>query len=479
MPLVLLLTLLAHGGGLGGDFLLWDDNTHVTQNPVIRALTWDNLRTMFTEPIAKLYVPLTWLSLAVDYQLWGRNPFGYHLTNLLLHSTTTALVFFFVRRITRQSAVALFTAALFGVHPLRVESVAWVTERKDVLFAVFYLASLLAYGPRRRRWWWSFGLFIAAALAKSAAVTLPVMLLILDALVYQRRAWMEKIPFFAVSLLVGVMTLVAQMSGDGETVATTTVIPLWARAGLVGYCALFYVGKFFWPAHLSAIYPTFDEFGWTPWTAAGWLVGLVAVTGLAWSWRKRAPMVWWGWVFYLVALAPTIGLLPVGIHVVADRYAYLALLGIMLAVGAVVAPMVRTWLWLGLVAVLVVLSAERTTVWATTETLFQSVLAENPHSLPAHINLAVWYSGQGRHEEAIAHGQQVVALAPNNARSYRVLGRALAAAGRQQEAIAVLSVPLQHGVDDPVVWSVLADCYEAIGDHTSAAQARSRASRVP
>jgi hypothetical protein len=366
----------------------------------------------------------------VDYRVWGRDPFGYHLTNLVLHLTATALVFFFVRRLTN-GPVALLTAALFGVHPLRVESVAWVTERKDVLFACFYLASLLAYDRWARQgqnWWGCFGLFVAAALAKATAVTLPVMLLVLDALVYRRRAWAEKVPFFAVSLLIGAVTLAAQAGGPGETVAGLDAIPLWARAGLVGYCALFYVGKFFWPAHLSAVYPTFDELGWTPWIAAGWLLLVVAVTvGLA-AQRRRWPVVWLGWVFYLVALAPTIGLVPVGIHVVADRYAYLALLGIMVAVSAVVVPLARMSLLVGLVGVLGVLTMQRTAVWRDTGTLFESVLAENPDSLPAHINLSVWYRQRGRHEEAIAHAQAVVRLAPRNPRSHRLLERALAAA---------------------------------------------------
>lgn len=474
-----MLTLLAHLNGLNGQFLLWDDDSHVTRNPVIRALTCDNLRAMFTEPLARLYVPVTWLSLAVDYRVWGRDPFGYHLTNLALHLAGTMLVFFFVRRLTNQPAVALLTAALFGVHPLRVESVAWVTERKDVLFACLYLASLLAYcrwvTGRRQGYWWCFGFFVAAVLSKATAVTLPVMLLVFDALVYRRRAWVEKVPFLAVSLIVGLATVVAQVSGAGETLASVETIPVWARAGLVGYCALFYVGKFFWPAHLSAIYPTFDEFGWTPWHATGWLLLFLAVTaGLA-TQRRRWPVVWLGWLFYLVALLPTIGLAPVGIHVVADRYAYLALLGIMLAVSALVAPLVRVSLWVVLVGVLAVLTTQRTAVWGNTGTLFESVLVENPESLPAHINLSVWYRRLGWYDEAIVHGRIVVALAPWNPRSYRVLGRALAAAGRYREAIAVLSVPGRHHVNDPGVWAILGECYTAMGDRGNAALAHHRA----
>src|SRR5580704_17204432 len=148
--LVVLLTIAAHARGLQGQFLEWDDYGHITQNPVIRSLSPANLWMMFTQPAAKLYVPLTWLSFAIDYQLWGHNPFGYHLTNLLLHVANTVLVlllaFELLRdRVTHARPAAILTAAIFGVHPLRVESVAWATERKDLLFAFFYLLAILAY----------------------------------------------------------------------------------------------------------------------------------------------------------------------------------------------------------------------------------------------------------------------------------------------------------------------------------------------
>jgi len=161
---------------------------------------------MFAHPIAKLYCPLTWLSFAIDYQIWGRAPFGYHLTNLLLHLANTLLVLVFVREILRDRyqyavAAALLTAAIFGVHPLRVESVAWATERKDVLFAFFYLCALLAYwrwlgNHKRRTYWICFGLFIASALSKSTAVTFPLVLLVIDHWLARRKAWGEKAPVF-------------------------------------------------------------------------------------------------------------------------------------------------------------------------------------------------------------------------------------------------------------------------------------------
>src|SRR6266481_177511 len=211
--LVLALTFAAHVRGLQGQFVEWDDTTHITRNVAIRALTPENLGLMFAHPIAKLYCPLTWLSFAIDYQIWGRAPFGYHLTNLLLHLANTLLVLVFVREILRDrykyaTAAALLTAAIFGVHPLRVESVAWVTERKDLLFAFFYLLALLAYlrwvvRGNRRDYWACLLLFIGSALSKSTAVTLPLVLVLLDVFWKRRVAVWEKIPFFAISLIIG------------------------------------------------------------------------------------------------------------------------------------------------------------------------------------------------------------------------------------------------------------------------------------
>ncbi len=297
--LVLALTFAAHFRALQGQFVDWDDTIHITRNVAIRAITPHNLCLMFARPIAKLYCPLTWLSFAVDYQIWGQNPFGYHLTNLFLHLLNTLLVLLLVREVLRDrfrhaTVVALLTAAIFGVHPLRVESVAWATERKDVLFTFFYLAALLAYcrwlvGHKWRVYGACFGLFVASALSKSTAISFPIVLIIIDHFLAKRKAWEEKIPFFAVSLLITAITFLAQAGGPVETVATPEIVPLWQRMGLVGYCSLFYVKKFFWPFHLSAVYVNFDQMGWTILTSFGYLAAFSVVTGLIIAARRRWP----------------------------------------------------------------------------------------------------------------------------------------------------------------------------------------------
>ena len=491
---VALLTIAAHWNGVHGQFVDWDDTTHITQNPIIRALTLENIRMMFTGPAAKLYVPLTWLSFAVDYQLWGHEPFGYHLTNLVLHLANTLLVLALVYNILRDRSpfaflVAVLTAAVFGVHPLRVESVAWATERKDVLFVFFFLLSVGAYirwvnGQKWPAYAACLALFVTSALSKSAAVTLPVVLLLMDGFLFRRRALLEKIPFFAVSAIIGFVTLAAQTAGEGQTVANTAAIPLWGRLGLVGYCCLFYLKKFLWPFHLSAVYPTFDEFGWTCWTAIGYILGFILLTGVIVVLRRRAPVLLPSWLFYLITLLPTIGLVPVGIHVVADRYSYLPLIGLALPLsfGLVVATdrLTKRQPFAGgvlgccvavFVISLAVLSAHRTRVWENTETLFQNAIQEDPNCLPAYINLTKWYTSHRQFKEAIECGQHAVTIAPEGLPGRKNLAHALIQAGRPRDAIEVLRILAEHNVRDLDLWWTLGECFVAEHDWKNASVA--------
>jgi tetratricopeptide (TPR) repeat protein len=498
---VTLLTLAAHGCGLFGHFVEWDDTTHVTQNPVIRALTLTHIWSMFTAPIAKLYIPLTWLSFAVDYQFWGHDPFGYHLTNLVLHLANTLLVLALVYAILRERSplaapVAVLTAAIFGVHPLRVESVAWATERKDVLFAFFFLLAAGAYlrwvrQGKRAAYGACLTLFIASALSKSTAVTFPLVLLLLDGSLFRRRALAEKIPFFAVSLVIGWVTILAQAGGEGQTLVNTEAIPVWGRLGLVGYCSLFYVKQFFWPFHLSAVYPGFDELGWTPLTAAGWLCGFAVVTGAVLALRRRAPVLWPSWVYYLLTLLPTIGLVPVGIHVVADRFSYLPLLGLALPLSFGLVTAVRRLRQhqalagglaaasvAALVVCLAVLSAQRTAIWENTESLFQDAIRNDPNCLPAYVNLTLWYTRHKQFDKAIACGQRAVEIAPDGLPGRRNLAHALFRAGRPRDAIEVLRVPAEHHVEDLDLWRTLGECFIAGQDWKNAQAACENALRL-
>jgi protein O-mannosyl-transferase len=478
---------------LQGQFVEWDDTTHITRNAAIRSLTARNMQIMFTKPIAKLYCPVTWLSYAIDYRIWGRDPFGYHLTNLLLHLANTLLVLVLVERALRgrfayAASAAILTAAIFGVHPLRVESVAWATERKDVLFAFFYLCALIAYwrwlgADKQRDYWACFTLFVAAVLSKSTAVTLPLVLLLIDHSWANRKAWEEKIPFFAVSLIITAVTFLSQAGGKGETVVGPEAIPLWARIGLVGYCSLFYAWKFVWPVHLSAVYPPFDDMHWNVPISLGYAAAFGIITALAIVARRRWPALLPLWLFYIITLSPTIGLVPAGIHVVADRFSYLPLIGLALPASmALVSATVHTpnsivrIILGGAIAVIIgamaLLSDQRAAVWFNTETLFLNALQEDPGCLPAHINLTMWYTSLKEFDDAIQHGQQAVAIAPMGSPGRKNLAHAYVARGQLREAVAVLRPLAQHGVEDADVWRTLAECFETLGDTNNAKLAR-------
>ncbi len=452
---------------------------------------------MFTQPVAKLYCPLTWLSFAIDYRVWGRDPFGYHLTNLVLHAANVWLLIVllwklpvlkqFPERVRLWAAV--LAGALYGVHPLRVESVAWVTERKDVLFAFFYLLGLLAYLRwmrlgRRRALAVSFVCATASALSKSAGVTFPVVVLLLDWMHGRRFQWLNKIPFVLVSVAVGVATILSQTSGDVETLSSLEIIPVWGRMGLVGYCSLFYVVKTIWPFQLNAIYPVYEELGWTWPVALAHFVALVVVTGICVAARKRAPLILPAWLLYLVTLSPTIGIAPVGIHIVADRYAYLPsmILSAILALPLISITYRGGWKTAVPVALvsaailwgLSVLTIERTKVWQNSGALFQSVLLTNPDNLPAHANLTLWHMNNGELDKAIEHGEHAVRVAPKSGYALKNLAFAYIKAGRHRDAIRILREPAEKQINDPKLWRALAESFEAIGETNNAAAARLR-----
>jgi hypothetical protein len=490
---VVLLTVIGHIRGLWGHFLEWDDYAHITKNPAIRSLSLTNLWMMFTQPVAKLYIPLTSLSFALDYQIWGHNPFGYHLTNLLLHVANTVLVLVLVFQLLRDrfgqaQPVAVLTAAIFGVHPLRVESVAWATERKDVLFAFFYLLALLAYlrwtvKGKRGAYWTCLLLFIGSALSKSAAVTFPFILVLLDVFWKRRNALWEKVPFLIVCVIVGAATFVAQASGTGETVLGVKAIPIWARLGLVGYCALFYIGKFLWPFHLSAVYPTFEDFSWTPLTAVSYLLTFCALFIVIFALRKRAPVLLPSWLFYLITLSPTIGLVPVGAHVVADRFTYIPLIGLALPLSMGVVLLANkgrelrvaiTTIVVALLGTLTALCAERSGAWRNTETLFENALAEDPACYTALVNLTVYYTSANQLDRAIDYGVRAVDIAPNGLIGRKNLAFAYIHAKRYREAIDTLRPAVDHGIDDPDVWRALQESFAAVGDEKNAKTAETR-----
>src|SRR5213594_5175026 len=361
--LIALVTLAAFLPTLQNQFVNWDDHENLLDNPHYRGLGRAHLRWMWTTHMGH-WIPLTWMTFGLDYLLWGMNPVGYHLTSLLLHVTNAVVFFFVVRRILtlalpspaeRSHALAVsagFAALVFAIHPLRVESVAWVTERRDVLSGLFYLLTILVYlraserGARGQGWYWlSVAAFVCALLSKSMVVNLPVVLLILGVYPLRRlggaigwlsesarRVYVEKIPFVLLAAAAAAIALMAQLSHN--TMVSVVQLSALGRLAVSAYGVSFYLWKTVAPVNLSPLYelpPTVN-----PWAPPFLLsCGLVlAITAIVVAFRRRVPGLPAAWVAYIVVLLPVLGIFQSGPQIAADRYTYLASLGWAILVSA-------------------------------------------------------------------------------------------------------------------------------------------------
>lgn len=349
------------------------------------------------------YIPLTWLTLAVDYSIWHVQPFGYHLTNVLLHGANAALLCVLLHLLLRRVGIespwaAVGGALLYSLHPLRVESVAWVTERRDVLCGLFTLLTLIAYV--RGRVWVALPLFAAALLSKTMVLGLPIVLLALDAFPLRRRAFVEKIPFFVLAAAAAVLQIYCTSRLDPfyEFTSVDRVFHPTYRLG-------FYAVKTVWPIGLSPLYPyRASEDWWNPWYHAA-LAGGIAATLLAL--RRRPALV--GWVSFVVLLAPVLGVAQAGPHFAADRYTYFASLAWAPFAAAWLAK--RPWIALAPIALFAALSIRQTAHWKSELTLWTRVVEVEPNPFGYH-NLGVARSEAGDHAGAVAAYDRAIAMEP-------------------------------------------------------------------
>ena len=463
------IVVVAFSPAFRAGFVLWDDDHYFLANPHYRGLGPTQLSWMFTVMWGH-YMPLTWLSHGLDYVLWGMHPAGYHALNVLLHAVATAGAYFVALRLLEAAVVpasrlalrfaAAVAALIFAVHPLRVESVAWITERPDVLCGVFLLGAVLCYlravdhdSPRRTRWHWAaVALAGLALLSKAMAVTLPAVLLLLE--VYplrrlgpgrwtRREVWREKLPFAALSAVAAVLAIAAQRSVG--TLSDLRAVGILERIGLACYGLVFYAWKTVLPTRLAPLYEApYDYRILTPWfLGSAVLVGVVAI-GLVRAWR-RWPGVAVAVAGFVVLLFPVLGLLHFGLHIVADRNTYFAGLAVAMLAGGVVlhllgpgrsAVVARGTVATALTVVLVlsVLTWRQSLVWRDSRTLWTHALTTSPSSV-AHAKLGVLLDEEGRTEEAIAHFREALRMRPDNAYAENNWGVALANVWRFSEAM--------------------------------------------
>ncbi len=476
ITLIVAATLLAFRAAANFDFLNWDDEPLLLQNTSYRGFGVDELRWMFTSTLGGHYQPLTWLSFASDYVLWNMRPGGFHLTNIVLHLLSAIAFYRVTSRLLRihepptacaaqlpeatefarrkeplshgrgsvRSPISIAFAAgvaaiVFAVHPLRVESVVWITERRDVLSGVFLLSSLAMYlryttTTQRRAGTFlaSVACFALSLLSKASGMSFPFVLLVLDLFPLRRckasigRILMEKAAFGIPALVAAMFALHAQR--ESGALWTFTEHPLSLRIAQACYGVFFYVWKTLLPLGLSPLYeqPTdahvFD---------AGNILGavfVVAASGVAWAVRKRFPSILSAWACYLLLIAPVLGLAQSGPQLVADRYSYLSCLPWALLLAGIIAIALkqsatqrhRTRRFAVIAACvvalasLILLTQAQTRIWKNSETLWTGVLKQAPRTGLAHANLATLYNEQLRYAEAKEHAAQALTILPGN-----------------------------------------------------------------
>lgn len=482
--------LVVFAPAIRNGFVDWDDNLLLVGNLHYRGLGWTQIRWMFTTALMGHWTPIAWLTLGADYVLWGMKPAGYHATSVVLHAAT-AVVFFGVASVLLARAMpaatsaarvggAVVAALVFALHPLRAESVAWVTERRDVVSGLFYLVSVFAYlrmAEGRRRWPWLAASLAAYALAlgsKVVTVTLPLVLVILDVYPLRRlpasprawltaaarRVWLEKLPWAVLALAAGGGSSLAMLHA-GYLTSVDSQGPA-ARLLLAAHSAAFYLWKTLMPTGLSPEYELREAIHWSEPRFAAALAAVIVMSAAVWMLRRRWPSGAAGWVGYLVLLIPVSGLVHTGHHLVADRYTYLASLPWALLAGGGVASLtamrserlgtrVRRLaagaIVLGL-AGLGVLASVQATVWRDTETLWRHAVDVDPDCILCHNQLGAELGNRGLLGPAVAHFERAVALRPDAIGTRTNLALALAGVGRVDDAIAQWRIVLERRPDD-------------------------------
>jgi len=440
------ITFAIFGRTTGFEFVNYDDKSYVYDNAMVsKGLTLRGIVWAFSGHASNWH-PLTWIFHMLDCQFHGLHPGGHHLTNVVLHTATVISLFLVLRRMTGALWRSAFVAAVFAIHPLRVESVAWVAERKDVLSGLFFMLTIGAY-VRYGRLPWSFAryglvalLFAMGLMCKPMLVTLPAVLLLLDYWPLERKASigrlvMEKLPLLALSAGSCVVTLLVQ----SEAIHENAQLPLPLRLANALAACMVYLGQMIYPAGLAVFYP-YPLNGLPSWEVAlagALLAGISAVA--AWQWRKR-PWILVGWLWYLVMLLPVVGVIQVGSQAHADRYTYLPQIGICVAATWLVAQWrlnraVLGSLMAGVVAVLMLCAWKQTAYWKDSETLWAHTLDCTTGNFVAELGIGNALDQNGTLREAMAHYQKALKINPDNVEALNNLGNDLRQTGRVDDAI--------------------------------------------
>jgi len=490
--LLVLTTLVAYEPIRRNDFVDYDDQRYITENPhVLAGITRDSVIWAFTQPHFYMWHPLTSLSHELDCQMFGLNPFWHHLTSLLLHIANTLLLFWVLKKMTGALWPSAFVAAVFAVHPLQVESVAWAAERKSVLSGFFWLLAMVAYAryaerPLIRRYLLVVLALCLGLLSKPMAVTLPFALLLLDYWPLGRLKWagkdaaenithaesarpsrhslsavylvLEKVPLFVLSAILSAVTYISQQSGD--VIKSIEMFPLKSRILNAATSYLSYIIKIFYPNNLAAFYPY-------PKTLhlVAVIIPLVGILVLFTPWARRRGWLAFGLLWYLGTLVPAIGIVQAGMQAMADRYTYLPSIGIFIIIAWGAAELGAKWqygrlaLRISAALVLVVLSIctrMQLRYWQNSAALFEHALAVTKDNWLAHQGYATAMLDEGRFDEAVSHYTEALRINPKLYDAHTNLGMVLLEQGKIDDAAASFRIALRLKADFPLALNNLA-----------------------
>ncbi|MCL5281809.1 MAG: tetratricopeptide repeat protein [Planctomycetes bacterium] len=498
LGIVLLATAFLYAPALSHQFTNWDDDRQVTANPDIRDLSPQGIGKMFSSFYVSLYQPLTSLSWAVEYRLFGLNPRVYHTVNILLHLVNILLVYVFVRSLSAHVGISLVTTALFAVHPLQVEVAAWVSSRSILLSSLFYLGAMIAYiayakSGKLRYFALGLVLFVPALLAKTTAATLPLVLMVIDLYLERkvsRQTIWEKIPFFLLSIVFGCITMLAR-SGVSHLQDFAFKYSLVQRICIVCYSCLWYVGKLVLPVDLSVFYPfPAKPNGWLPiafYLAPLLLLGLAV--GIWYAGRYRRLLAFAA-LFMLASLVLVVQIVPISELMVCDRYAYLPCIGLFFLAGTLghrvglQNPSWRRAMPVGVMLILVALGGltyQRIGVWRDSLTLWNDFLRRRQDIWVAYLNRGLAEYDEGDRQAAIADFDATLRLNPkadkalnNRAAAYVALGNRPAALRDFDEAIRLNPADSSYVVNRGILKRDMGDFAGAVQDFDTVIELNAR-----
>ena len=433
ISLICVISFIAFSPSLLNQIDIWDDYYYLNLNPYLKILSIENIKNIFTHPYLANYQPFTLITYTFEYSLFKFNPLPYHLTNILLNLLNSVLLYFFIRQLTKSNNIAFVTAILFGIHPLHVESVTWVSERKDVLYALFFILGMIFYlsfkeKKEKKYYYLTLAMFLFSCLSKAMAVTFSVILILLDYLKdkdFKLSSLYNKIPFFIISLIFGLIAIKVQKEGGAIGFTSNNVYTLSDRFFFANYSLFFYIYKMFLPFHLSGLYPYPVKSGAplplpyliSPFINAAFFFFIIYSI-------KRSKNIVFGCLFFLISIFPVLQILSVGAAIAADRYFYVASIGLFFLAGISFNTILENKKFvqyksaLIIFGILIILglsyqTSERTKVWKNSGEFWGNVAEEFPKLELPYFNRGAYYYGIKNYDAALNDFSKAIECYPN------------------------------------------------------------------